>query len=49
MDNEREYLTLLGKSIKDRKVDYLSEDTNGSVVILIANKASLFPISYYQK
>lgn len=48
MDNEREYLTLLGKSIKDRKVDYLSEDTNGSVVILIANKASLFPISYYQ-
>jgi len=38
MDDEREYLTLLGKAIKDRKVDYLSEDTNGSVVILIANR-----------
>ncbi|MDY0214819.1 MAG: AAA family ATPase [Bacilli bacterium] len=48
MDDEREYLTLLGKAIKDRKVDYLSEDTNGSVVILIANKLSMFPISFYQ-
>lgn len=48
MDDEREYLTLLGKAIKDRKVDYLSEDTNGSVVILIANKISMFPISFYQ-
>jgi len=48
MDDEREYLTLLGKAIKDRKVDYLSEDTNGSVVILISNKVSMFPISFYQ-
>ncbi len=48
MEDEREYLTLLGKAIKDRKVDYLSEDTNGSVVILIANKLSMFPISFYQ-
>jgi len=48
MDDEREYLTLLGKAIKDRKVDYLSEDTNGSVIILIANKLSMFPISFYQ-
>ncbi len=48
MDDEREYLTLLGKAIKDRKVDYLSEDTNGSVVILIANRLSMFPISFYQ-
>lgn len=48
MDNEREQLTLLGKAIKDRKVEYLSEDTNGSVIVLIANKASMFPISFYQ-
>lgn len=48
MDDEREYLTLLGKAIKDRKVDYLSEDTNGSVVILIASKLAMFPLSFYQ-
>lgn len=48
MEDEREHLTLLGKAIKDRKVDYLSEDTNGSVVILVANKLSMFPLSFYQ-
>ncbi|MDD4344856.1 MAG: hypothetical protein PHP09_02795 [Bacilli bacterium] len=35
----------ISQAIKDRKVDYLSEDTNGSVVILIANRLSMFPIS----
>ncbi len=45
---ERQNITLLGKSIKDKKVDYLSNQTNESTVILIANKLAMFPISFYQ-
>lgn len=46
--DERELLTLLGKAIKDRKVEYLSAEVNESCVILITNKLSMFPLSFYQ-
>lgn len=47
-EDERQNITLLGKALKDRKVDYLSEDCNESVVIIILNKASGIPLSFYQ-
>lgn len=47
-DDEKQNLTLLSKAIKDKKVDYLSPDINESTVIIIANKLSMFPISFYQ-
>ena len=34
--------------MKDRKVDYLDSDCNESVVIMILNKTSGMPISFYQ-
>ncbi len=46
-DDERHNITLLGKAIKDRKVDYLNGDYNESVVIIVCNKAAAFPISFY--
>lgn len=46
--DERELLTLLGKAIKDKKVDYLSSEVNESTVVLITSKLSMFPISFYQ-
>lgn len=46
--DERELLTLLGKAIKDKKVEYLSAEVNESCVILITNKLSMFPLSFYQ-
>lgn len=39
---------MLGKALKDRKVDYLDSDCNESVVIMILNKTSGMPISFYQ-
>ncbi len=47
-DEERQNVTLLGKSVKDRKINYLNTDVNESTVILVANKIGLFPISFYQ-
>lgn len=47
-EDERQNITLLGKALKDRKVDYLNSDCNESVVIIILNKASGIPISFYQ-
>ncbi len=47
-DDERQNITLLGKAIKDRKVDYLNSDCNESVVVIILNKASGLPLSFYQ-
>jgi len=47
-DDERQNITLLGKALKDRKVDYLNSDCNESVVIIILNKASGLPLSFYQ-
>ncbi len=47
-DDERQNITLLGKALKDRKVDYLNTDCNESVVIIILNKASSLPLSFYQ-
>lgn len=41
-------VTILGKAIKDKKVDYYSQDVNESTIIFITNKISLFPISFYQ-
>lgn len=41
-------ITILGKAIKDRKVDYYNQDVNESTIIFITNKISLFPISFYQ-
>lgn len=46
--DERELLTLLGKAVKDKKVDYLSAEVNESTVILITSKLAMFPISFYQ-
>ena len=46
--DERELLTLLGKAIKDKKIDYLSSEVNESTVVLITSKLSMFPISFYQ-
>lgn len=45
---ERELLTLLGKAVKDKKVEYLSAEVNDSTVILITSKLAMFPISFYQ-
>ena len=47
-EDERQNITLLGKALKDRKVDYLNSDSNESVVIMILNKASGLPLSFYQ-
>ena len=46
--DERELLTLLGKAVKDNKVEYLSSEVNESTVILITSKLAMFPISFYQ-
>ena len=47
-EDERQNITLLGKAIKDRKVDYLNSDCNESVVVMILHKTSSLPISFYQ-
>ena len=47
-DDERQNITLLSKALKDRKVDYLNTDCNESVVVIILNKASGLPLSFYQ-
>ena len=49
LPDERKMLTLLGKAIKDKKVEYLSSEVNESTVILITSKLAMFPISFYQK
>lgn len=46
--DERELLTLLGKAIKDKKVEYLNTEVNESTIILITSKVSMFPIAFYQ-
>ena len=46
--DERELLTLLGKAIKDKKVEYLNAEVNESTIILITSKLAMFPISFYQ-
>ncbi|MCH5157802.1 MAG: ATP-dependent Clp protease ATP-binding subunit [Clostridiales bacterium] len=46
--DERELLTLLGKAIKDKKVDYLSSEVNESTIVLVTSKLAMFPISFYQ-
>lgn len=48
-EDERQNITLLGKTLKDRKVEYLSVDCNESVVIMICNKASGLPLSFYNQ
>lgn len=47
-EDERQNITLLGKALKDRKVDYLNSDCNESVVVIILNKSSGLPLSFYQ-
>ncbi|SRR5690554_639851 len=47
-EEERQNITLLGKALKDRPIDYLSPNYNESVVVIILNKLSGFPISFYQ-
>ena len=46
--DERELLTMLGKAIKDKKVEYLNPDVNESTIILVTSKVAMFPISFYQ-
>jgi len=48
-EDERQNITILSKALKDRKVEYLNSDSNESVVIIILNKASGLPLSFYQK
>lgn len=45
---ERELLTILGKAIKDKKVEYLNPEVDESSIILITSKVAMFPISFYQ-
>ncbi len=47
-EEERQNITLLGKTLKDRKVEYSNLDCNESVVIMVLNKASGLPLSFYQ-
>lgn len=47
-DDERQNITLLGKALKDRKVEYLNFDCNESVVIMILGKSTGLPLSFYQ-
>lgn len=47
-EEERQNITLLGKALKDRPIDYLSPNYNESVVVIILNKLSGFPITFYQ-
>lgn len=47
-EEERQNITLLGKALKDRKVDYSNVDCNESVVVMVLNKASGLPLSFYQ-
>ena len=46
-EDERQNITLLGKALKDRKVDPNNPEYNESVVIIICNKASGLPLSFY--
>lgn len=43
---DREQLTLLGKSLRESLPRYRSDD-RGSVVVIIAGKASMLPLSFY--
>ena len=47
-EEERQNITLLGKALKDRKMDYSNVDCNESVVVMVLNKASGLPLSFYQ-
>lgn len=47
-EDERQNITLLGKALKDRKIEYLNSDCNESVVVIILNKAYGLPLSFYQ-
>lgn len=47
-EEEKQNITLLGKALKDRKVDYLNSDCNESVIVMILNKVSGLPLSFYQ-
>ena len=47
-EEERQNVTLLGKALKDRKVDCFSSDYNESVVVMVLGKASGLPLSFYQ-
>lgn len=44
---DRQYLTLLGKSLRDLEPKYNGKDTRGSCVIIITSKSSLMPITLY--
>lgn len=46
--DEREQLIILGKAIREKLPDYNLSDVNESTVILITNKLSMFPLSFYQ-
>lgn len=47
-NDEKENLTLLGKALKDKKVEFLNDDVNESTIVILVNKLSNFPISFYQ-
>ncbi len=48
MGQNLDNLTILGKAIKDKRVEYYQTDVNESTVIFITNKLGMFPLSYYQ-
>ena len=43
---DRQYLTLLGKALRDNIPRYRSKDRQ-STIIIVANKASMLPLSFY--
>ena len=47
-EEERNGLTMLAKALKDRRVEYFSQDCNESTVVIIANKIGAVPLALYQ-
>ena len=46
--DEREQLIILGKAIREKMPEYTASEVNDSTLVLIANKLSMFPLSFYQ-
>ncbi len=47
-EEEKQNLVLLGKSIRERKINHLNPEVNESTIIMIGQKISMFPIAFYQ-
>lgn len=47
-EEERTALTMLSKAIRDRRVEYFSQDCNESTVVLITGRIGSVPLVFYQ-